>query len=166
MGCTFDAIQELTCVSEETHRVFFHNQFCMWGVKVAPDHIKMPDDSDSVRDIMALYERLGLPGCAGSIDCVHLVWDKCPAMDRSACKGKDKVTTLAFQVVGSHTKRIHSVSQWFHGTWNDKSIARYDKVFDLFRSEGSFLLSIKWTVWKDRSCSANTNTRTKRYEDA
>ncbi len=149
----FDAmIEELTCVSEETHRVFFHNQFCMWGAKVAPVHIKMPDDSDSVRDIMALYERLGLPGCAGSIDCVHVVWDKCPAMDRSACKGKDKVTTLAFQVVGSHTKRIHSVSQWFHGTWNDKSIARYDKVFDLFRRKGSFLSSIKWTVWKDRSC--------------
>ena len=153
-GCTFDAIEELTCVSQEAHRVFFQDEFCMWGMRVGPDHIKMPDDTESLRHIMALYERLGLPGCAGSVDCVHVIWDKCPASEQAQCKGKDKVTTLAFQVVGSHTKRILSVSQWFGGTWNDKSISRCDKVFDLFRkNEGSFLATVKWSVFMDRSCS-------------
>jgi len=41
-GCAFDAIEELTNVAEETHRIFFHEQLCVWGERVPPIHIKMP----------------------------------------------------------------------------------------------------------------------------
>lgn len=143
-GCTFDAIEELTNVHEETHRVFFHKQFCMWGERVAHEHIQMPFDEDTLRHVAGPYNMLGLPGCVGSIDCVHLIWDKCPASIRSLCKGKNDVPTLAFEVVASHTRRILSVSQYFWGTVNDKTISRMDAAFDHFRNEGTFLREYKW----------------------
>ena len=76
---------------------------------------------------------LGLPGCLGSIDCVHLVWNNCPVGITSQCKGKEKVPTLAFQVVVSHTRKILSCSQAFYGTVNDKTICRYDSVVKRMR---------------------------------
>lgn len=151
-GCTFDAIEELTNVSQETHRVFFHKQFCRWAESVAPEHIQMPHDEVSLRHVSGPYEIVGLPGCIGSVDCVHLVWDKCPASIRSLCKGKNDVPTLAFEVVASHTRRILSVSQYFWGTVNDKTISRMDAAFDLFRDEGSFLTEY---VWHSRDINGN-----------
>jgi len=72
--------------------------------RVSLIHIKMPCDAESLRHVLGLYERLGHPGCAGSIDCVHVIWDKCPAglksaWLKSACVGKGGFPTLAFQVV-------------------------------------------------------------------
>jgi hypothetical protein len=100
------------------------------------------------------YEKIGLPGCAGSADCVHLFWDKCPAPLVSQCRGKEKFPSVVFQeVVASHTKRVMSVSQLHYGTNNnDKTIARHDAAmrriqtnsdtlkmttFSYFRSDGS-----------------------------
>ena len=71
---------------------------------------------------------LGLPGCLGSIDCVHLVWNNCPVGITSQCKGKEKCPTVAFQVVVTHTRKIISKSQAFYGTVNDKTICHYDPV--------------------------------------
>jgi hypothetical protein len=143
-GCTFDAIEELTCVSQDTHRIFFHKYFCTWGKNAATDIIAMPHDEETIAHVTAQYERRGLPGCVGSIDCVHLCWDRCPASMHSVCKGKDNVPTLAFQVVCSHTKKIMHVSDFFWGTYNDKTIARIDPLFDLFRDDESPLKNLRW----------------------
>ena len=143
-GCPFDLIQELTNVGLETHRKFLHEKFATWGEVAARRHIRMPRDADSLNKVQAPYEACGLPGAVGSIDCVHLIWDACPAGHRSACAGKDKVPTLVFEVVGSHSKRILSVSQYFWGTFNDRTVSRLDPVFDLFRDDGEFLKGVRW----------------------
>jgi hypothetical protein len=144
-GCTFDAIEELTCVSRVTHRKFFHKYFCTWGQDAAKDIIRLPHDEDSILHVMALYERKGLPGCVGSVDCVHVCWDKCPSSLHSTCKGKDKVPTLAFEVACSHTKKIIHVSQFFWGTYNDKTISRFDPLFRFLRDDDSILKNLRWT---------------------
>ena len=125
-GCTFDALDELTCVSAETHRVFVRDVFSSWGRHAAKEHIKLPDSDEEIRHVVGMYERSGHPGCIGSVDCVHVVWDKCNAGMRSLCCGKEKVPTLVFEVVCSHTKRILHVSKWFAGTISDKTIAKID----------------------------------------
>ena len=145
-GCPFDLIEELTNVSEEAHRRFFHDRFCKWGDIVSFDYIKMPSDPESFTRVAREYEERGLPGCAASVDCVHLVWDRCPAGLKNTCQnGKEKYPTLVFEVAGSHSRRIMHVSQYFWGTINDKTISRLDKLFGLFRDEGSFLKSCRWT---------------------
>lgn len=149
-GCAFDSLEELTCIDENTLRQFFHKKFCIWGADAAEEHIKLPSDEESLQHVMGLYNKLGLPGCAGSVDCVHVIWDKCRAGLKSQCKGKEDHPTLAFEVVSSHTKRILSVSQFFWGATNDKSIARMDEAIGELRSSNSFLGNVKWASF-DRS---------------
>ena len=80
------------------------------GEGLADELVNLPRNIYESRHVTGLFERVGLPGCVGSIDCVHLVWDKYPAGFLFACKGKEKLPTLAFQVVASHAKKILSVS--------------------------------------------------------
>ena len=155
-GCPFDLLEELTCVDEETIRLFFHKHFCIWGMHAAEEVIGLPDDAASLEHVMGLYDLLGLPGCVGSIDCVHVVWDRCRAGLHNVCRGKEDYPSLAFEAVASHTRRILSVSQFFWGAVNDKSIAREDDAVRKLRSDGSFLSKVRWSSFdEDGSCSEN-----------
>ncbi len=45
------------------------------------------------------YENVGLPGCCGSMDVVHVRWSQCPAGDLNRAKGKETYPSLAFECV-------------------------------------------------------------------
>ena len=64
--------------------------------------MKLPETAEEIKHVEGLYNILGLPGCIGSIDCVHIPWEKCPASLHSSCKGKEGYPMLAFEVVVSH----------------------------------------------------------------
>jgi hypothetical protein len=157
-GCAFDLVEEATCVSEEKHRLFFHEQFCKWGDRISSDWIYMPVEEEELRKVMYVYEKKGIPGCAGSIDCVHLIWDKCPAGMHSTCKGKGSYPTLAFQVIASHTRKILSVSQYFWGTINDKTIAMSDETVNSFRRKGPSGSSHADRRWRTSHSTASINS--------
>ena len=143
-GCSFNLAEEFTNVSAITIQEFFQKRFCKWGRELVRNLIRLPETEREIRHIVGLYERIGLPGCVGSIDCVHLVWDKCPAGYMSQCKGKEKHPTLAFQAVVSHTKKLLALSQFFTGATNDKSIARYDVTILKIRSKSESLVGLEW----------------------
>ena len=112
---------------------------------------------EELRKVMYVYEKKGIPGCGGSIDCVHLIWDKCPASMHSTCKGKGKSPTLAFQCIASHTRKILSVSQFFWGTINDKTIAMSDETVNSFRRRGSPHADRTWRTSHSKNSSNNIN---------
>ena len=87
-GCSFDVIEDLTNVNETTHCKLFHKKVCRWGTGLSNVLVNLPRNEAEIRHVTGLYEIVGMPGCIGSIDCVHLVWDKCPAGFLSALKGK------------------------------------------------------------------------------
>ena len=93
---------------------FFHN-FCetfvrhFWG-----KYVKSPEDRE-LEEVMSIYSKLGLPGCIGSIDCVHLKWDKCPESLRNDCKGKEGYPSLVYEVSVDHMRRIRSCTNEFWG---------------------------------------------------
>ena len=73
------------------------------------------------------YRRIGLPGCAGSTDCVHIGWDRCPAELRSVCVGKEGFPTVSYEVTVDHNKKIIALTpSGFFGSINDKTIVRFD----------------------------------------
>ena len=47
---------------------------------IKDEYIYMPRNDDDYRDVVGEYTARGLPGCIGSVDCVHIAWDRCPAM--------------------------------------------------------------------------------------
>ena len=146
-GCTYDLAEEFTSVGQETLRCFFQNIFCKWGRALSRKTVTLPETEEEMRHVVGLYERVGLPGCVGSVDCVHLVWDKCPAGYVSQCKGKEKHATLAFQAVVSHTKRILALSHFFAGATNDKTIARYDTAIQKIRGKSEALVGLEWGIF-------------------
>ena len=153
-GCPFEMAQELSHIGTETIRTFMYKYFLNWGAKKSKDVIKMPTTFEERHQVIGRYERIGLPGCTGSIDCVHVVWDNCPACMFHECKGKDKVPTLAFEVVCDHGRKILHVSRAFKGCTNDKTIAHQDPVFQMLKGVGNYenhyLSSLRWqTVGAD-----------------
>lgn len=133
---TFDCIAELTNSSAEVHRTFFH-QFCsVINRHFFNIYIKPPQNQEEIQRITSVYEKLGLPGCIGSVDCVHIHWDKCPAKHKNLYKGKEGYPSVSYEVVCDHTHRILSTTAGHYGSRNDKTIVRYDSfVTSIHRKE-------------------------------
>jgi Plant transposon protein len=124
-GYCFEGIAELTNISNEVHRVFFHNM----SEKLASLFDRFcgyPTTEDDIQHVLNQYSAIGLPGCIGSADCVHIGWDRCPAGLRSIGCGKEGYPTLAYEVVVDHHRRIISVTKSFFGSFNDKTIVQFD----------------------------------------
>ena len=138
-GAPFGQLEELTCVNEDTHRQFFLNEFLLWGCRLARDIIFLPRDDTEYAAVESVYRRKGLPGCVGSIDCVHVQWDRCPSGFKGECVGKSGTPTLAFEVVAAHDGRIQSVSAYNPGAQNDKTIAQNDEAVRKVRNHDTFL---------------------------
>lgn len=143
----FDDLEDLNGISSETNRVFFHGFVGSLSAR-AKEFIKLPETEEELKHVSGLYEKLGLPGCAGSADCVHLFWDRCPANLVSQCRGKEKYPSVVFQVIAAHTKKIMSVSQIHMGCDNDRTIARYDAAMTRIRALNDVLKTSKFLYYK------------------
>ena len=63
-----DGISELTLASEETHRVFFR-EFCKkFAATYYKQFVSAPTSVEEMKKVSSVYERLGFPGCVGSVD--------------------------------------------------------------------------------------------------
>lgn len=78
-GWLFDDVAEATKMDQSTVRRFFHN-FCATFVDdFFHTYVHMPaPGSQDLRNVMNVYATVGLDGCVGSVDCVHLAWGRCP----------------------------------------------------------------------------------------
>lgn len=125
-GCSFDAIAELSGMSISTMQPFFHfflNKFCevyreAW--------IKYPKTPEEAADNLEVYRRLGFPGAVGSVDCTHVLWERCPAQFQSTYTGKEKKATVAYEVTVNHSRRILYIFNGHPGSRNDKTIVKTD----------------------------------------
>jgi hypothetical protein len=79
---------------------------------------------DDMTKMMRVYEKMGLPGCIGSTDCVHLQWDRCPLSLTNLCKGKEGYPTLSYSCTVDHHRKILGVPRSNWGTRDDKTIVR------------------------------------------
>ena len=125
-GITFDGVAEVTNVSEETCRLFFHKFCAFWGIDQFENYVFPPSDDADIANIVGEYEKLGFPGCIGSADVTHIPWDRAPAGLIALYTGKEKIATLAYEVACTHRRRIISCTSGFPGSRNDKYIVRYD----------------------------------------
>ena len=74
-GYCFDRVEELTLISAEVLRVFFRKWCTLY--------CNHPKTEEEIAEAVSIYTKLGLPGCVGSTDCVHIRWERCPAGQRS-----------------------------------------------------------------------------------
>ena len=140
-------LQDVTNVSDSIHRKFFF-RFLRWGFDVLyPQCVKLPSNQTKFDEIMCDYKTMGFPGVMGSIDATHVKLNRCPDNYRQDSTGKEHFPTRVFQVCVSFNRRIlHSTSGNF-GSWNDKTISKYDPLL-IALSKDTVGQDIKWNLKK------------------
>jgi hypothetical protein len=134
-----------TCsnLSEEVHRSFFHKW--IWGMaSIKDEFIFMPHDDYTLQRVTEEYAARGLPGCIGSVDCVHIRWDRCPTQYKNMYSGKEGYPSVAYEVICTCRKFIQSVSCGHPRTRNDKHIAKTDHLIMQLLDNNGWLNSKAW----------------------
>ena len=68
----FNGIDELSFISAECNRMFFHSFCYLFSKEYFNVYCNAPLTQAEIQRTLSVYDRLGFPGCIGSTDCVHL----------------------------------------------------------------------------------------------
>ena len=124
-GASFCLLRPLCHISASECRSFFEI-FLNAMMDMRDEFISMPKNATELLPIARNYENVGLPGCCGSMDVVHVRWSQCPAGDMNRAKGKETYPSLAFECVTDFNRRIMGVYGPQFGSRNDKEIVKSD----------------------------------------
>jgi len=142
----FRQIPTLTNICATEHSEFF-KKFVQFLYDIRSDYIYLPRNQDELLPVMKRYEEVGLPGCMGSVDVVHVKWSNCPAGDFNRAKGKESYPSLAFECISDYDRRIISVYGPQFGSRNDKHIVKDDS--NVLAVGGDWYKTIQWTYFND-----------------
>ena len=118
-------LQSNTNIDVEVHRLFFRD-FCQNMASIKDDYIYLPWNNSELHEVQSLYATVGLPGCCGSIDVVHIGWDACPSNLLHLYKGKESYPSIAYEVIVNQKRFIMAITVGHPGARNDKHICRLD----------------------------------------
>jgi Plant transposon protein len=113
-----DDVAEATGMGESTVRRAF-NSFCDNFVTEFYETVVYRPEGLKLSKMMDVYKRMGLPGCIGATDCVHVKGDRCPVRLYHLCKGEEGYPSLAYSCTVDHHRRILGITQSNFGTRND-----------------------------------------------
>ena len=142
-GADHSSVSLQTNISEEVHRTFFVRWIGLMA-SVKEKFIYMPHEQLELDFVTDEYKAMGLPGCVGSVDCVHIGWDQCPVQCTSMYKGKEGYPSISYEVICTSRKFIQSVSAGHPGARNDKHIVRTDNSVMQLLDGNSWLNSRSW----------------------
>jgi Plant transposon protein len=120
-----DDVAEATGMGESTVRASF-NTFCESFVTEFYDSVIYRPKDLKLEKMIDVYKRMGLPGCIGSTDCVHVKWDRYPTRLQHLYKGKEVYSSLVYSCTVDHHRRILGMTSSNFGTRNEKTIVRLD----------------------------------------
>ena len=109
------------------------------------EYVYLPRNITELRNLIRDYEEQGLPGCAGSMDVVHVKWSLCPMGDQNQAKGKAGYTTIGFECITNFCRRIIGIFKPQFGTRNDKEIVKVDSNVHLIRT--GWYKDVRWSYY-------------------
>ena len=112
-------------ISVSEIRLFFFD-FLAAMVDMKDEYVFLPRNVTELHRMSKYYDEVGLPGCCGSMDVVHVKWSSCPTGDHNRVKGKAGYPTLAFQCITDYNRRVIGIYGPQFGTRNDKEIVKVD----------------------------------------
>jgi Plant transposon protein len=126
-GWCFDDLEELTSISEECHRQFFHT-FIKWGSSfLYKKYVVAPKTKEELATHIKEMEEAGLHGCIGSVDATHIGMLRCHYARWNHHKGpKEGCPARTYNIVVNHRRQILSSTTGHPGRWNDKTLITFD----------------------------------------
>ncbi|KAL1523828.1 hypothetical protein AB1Y20_018749 [Prymnesium parvum] len=148
-GMDFSLAEDLVDMSDTCIERFFHS-WCAWVAdELYPLHVYLAADQELEEDL-GVYERLGLPGCLGSLDGVHVAWGNYPAPEFGLYQGKEGYTTVAWLVTCNHAKLIRHVGDPFPGAYNDKTMVQYNDLVQGMRG-GTLYAKVEFNLLNENN---------------
>jgi Plant transposon protein len=80
---------------------------------------------------------VGVPGCIGCLDCMHVYWRTCPRAWHGQYEGKEGSASIVLEAVADYTTKIWHTTFGFPGTLNDINIWDQSNLLKSFL-DGSF----------------------------
>lgn len=86
------------------------------------EYLRVPTPVD-LKNIELLHKKKHqYNGMFGSLDCMHVSWNKCPVAWRGSYKGKEKKPTVVLEAISDYHLYFWHASFGYCGTLNDKTI--------------------------------------------
>lgn len=136
-GAAFRSCRPLCSISTSEVRKFFYvflNAIC----DMKDEYVCIPTNLSELNRVSKCYDMVGLPGCMGSIDVVHVKWANCPAGDFNRAKGKETFPSLGFECITDFNRRVLSIYGPHFGSRNDMDIVKTDEYVEKVRSKRLF----------------------------
>ncbi|KAE8958169.1 hypothetical protein PR001_g30970 [Phytophthora rubi] len=96
-GCAADSLDDVVKDAEST-LLAYTKKICRTVVEVfEEEYLREPTRDDIERQLERSAAR-GLPGCLGSLDCMHWVWEMCPTALKGQLSGKEGKPTVVLEV--------------------------------------------------------------------
>jgi hypothetical protein len=113
------------------------HRFCLAIVKAfGQEHLRLPTLAE-LNDISQRNALRGLPGCMGSIDCMHWFWTRCPMAQRGMYQGKGGKASVVLEAVADLDLRIWHADFGTPGSVNDITITWRSPLVTAF-ANGTF----------------------------
>jgi hypothetical protein len=143
-GNSFRQLWSMCHISVSEARKFFSN-FLDVMVEMKDEYIYLPLNVVELRRTSKFDKEVGLPGCCGSMDIVHVKWLSCPTGDHNCAKGKAGYPTLAFQCITDYNRRVVGIYGPQFGTCNDKEIVKVDP--NVYHIQTGWFKDISWKYY-------------------
>jgi hypothetical protein len=152
-GCSFHDLHDHTegWNHEEVMRVFFYKFVNILVQKQYDQTVHLPRDLGELDQVVNVYSLLGFPGCAYSMDCVHIKWKNCPFRFRHLYYSyKNNCRAISYNVTCTHSGFIQTVSNGYYATQPDSSIVRFDgDILPLLNND--LFTQYRYDIWVDRN---------------
>jgi hypothetical protein len=125
-GTKFMDVSELSGYISENEGNRFFKVFCgLFRFHFQEKHIR-PLEGAELIECMTTYARLGIPGCAGSMDATDVTMENIAAHLGNLCDG-DKGVGFLYQCIVTHNRVAVDISGSYYMTVNDKTTVKYNK---------------------------------------
>ena len=106
-GYTFDELEECTAISEEVHRVFFHQFIKIGSTILYEKYVITPTTKEEIAQHLPEFEISDFPGATASSDATPIIHEKCMnSLKRVHQGGKSKYATRAYNIIVNNRRRI------------------------------------------------------------
>ncbi|OWZ16390.1 hypothetical protein PHMEG_0009833 [Phytophthora megakarya] len=120
-GCSADSLDENLLCAEST-ALAYTKRFCQNVIDIfEEEYLRGPTEQDIEQQLQFSAER-GFPGCIGSLDCMHWMWEMCPYALKGQYAGKEKKPSIVLEAVADYRLWIWRFYFGAAGSNNDINI--------------------------------------------